>query len=292
MVNDRNNFIAYYGVPVTTIGGVNDVVGAASILGRYDTIIVKPHTVAGDLANLNEVIRAVKTINLDTKVFGYTNLGAAADVLTWQAQVDQWLTDVPGDGQLDGVYIDEFGFEFALSTRANQNTAVQYVYDKLSAYATANSLLAPTTQWQVIVNAQDPLNALAKYDGMADPVIGTGKGMDYVLLDGFYFTNANVAAPPSEVNEHMYGRLEYTQNRCAAPPPVTANYKTTWPADTLGTLVEVCAGAGTTIAAVDYAKILNLCQVYDVDGLSVAPYDHGVTSNLYFYKATADVFND
>lgn len=275
---DRNNFIHYTGVPITTIGGVNDELGAIGILARYDFIVVHPHLVSGDIIALAEIMRAAKVINPTAKFFGYTSLGDAADVSTWQATVDQWIVDIPAQNVLDGIFIDNFGFTdgTGLATRDNQNTAVLYVYN---AFLTGTPL-------QVVVSATNPLDALESYDTMADPKIATGAGIDYIVLDNFYFAGTT---PTAEPIEHMYGRLEYTTAKAA--PPAPAINATVLPTSKLGVLLGVSAGAATTsIPTIDYAKVLSLAEIYLAAGLGVMPTD-AVTSHQYYYQDTANDFD-
>lgn len=280
MFENRNNFILYYGVPVTNIGDVNDVLGAVGILARYDFIVIKPHTGA-DLVNLLEVIRAVRTINPQAKFFGYTSLGDAVDLATWEAQVDQWATDVPSQGMLAGIYIDNFGFTdgTGLATRANQNTAVTYVYNVFST----------SPKLQVAVAATDPTHAIGSVDGQVEPVIATGTGVDYIVLDGFYL---EPGATPEAI-ERMYGRIAYAAGEVIAATPALAANAIALPTPKLGVLLAARAGTATTsIPAADYAKILNLAEIYKVAGLGIMPDDAGQTSHQYYYKETANDFND
>ena len=279
---NRNNYIRYDAVPITTIGGVNDDVAATGILARYDFIIVKPHTTGLVLGItpvvLDDVIRGVKAINKKTKVFGYTSLGDAASMAAWKLQVDQWVLDIPTQSVLDGIFIDKFGFtDGALATRDNQNIAVLYVYGKLLTEAPL----------QVAVSASDPVDALNALTGLADPKITTGAGVDYIVLDSFYFGGA---LPTPEAIEHMYGRLQYATAK--ATPPLAAATATVAPTSKLGVLLGASAGNGTlSIPLIDYAKIVNLAAIYPVAGLGIMPQDNGLLSHQYYYQNVANNFN-
>jgi hypothetical protein len=278
MQTDRNNFIRYASPTITTIGGVNNLLGAVGILARYDFIVVEPPQVEQDAADLAEVIRAVKVINENAKFFGYTALGGAANLDQWKVQADNWVNTLPVQGVLDGFFIDEFGFSDGVgtATRDNQNAAVTYTYAQF----------ASSTPLQVMVSATEPMDALESYDSLADPVIGTGSGQDVILLDGFYFAGSTPTAEPKEA---MYGRLEYAISKTKPAPP--APNAITLPKPKILVVLGVSAGAGTTnIPAVDYAKVLNLAEVYPVAGLGVYPTD-SATSHQYYYQDTANDFD-
>lgn len=274
----RNNFIFYYGVPLTSIGDTNDVLSAVGILARYDFIVVKRHSVLSEREDLQEIIRAVRTINPEAKFFGYTTLGDAANLAAWQAQLDTWATDIPSQGMLYGIFIDKFGFDDgATATRANQNTAVTAVYAK---FPTAPKL-------QVAVSASDPTHAIGSVDGLVEPVIATGTGVDYVVLDEFYLEAGGTPEPI----ERLYARISYAAAEAKAPAP--APNATILPISKLGVLLAVRTGnTATPVPLADYATIVNLAEIHSVKGLGLMPDDAGDISHRYYYRETPNDFLD
>ena len=261
------NFCMYYGVPITKAGSDN-VLATIERFSKFDVVIVKPHT--ADPSVLAEVVRGVKTINKKAKFFGYTSLGDAADLDAWKLQVDQWVTDFPTTQSvvINGIFIDKFGFDdgAGTATRVNQNAAIDYVRGIAS------------QSYSVVVSATNPLDALEVFDGLAAPKLGQGSGVDYILLDGLYFTRENTATPAEEQIDQMYGRLDYTFSKIAPPPP--AANATVLPTSKIKMLLAVCKGLNNSavISEADQMNIINLAQIYQAEGLGVMPFDNGETS--------------
>jgi len=276
MALTRNNFIMYR-APIQTIGGVNDETAAAGILSKYDFVVVIPHLLT-DLPKLREVLQAYKVMNPRGKVFGYTDLGGAASVGAWQAQADQWVTDVVPTSTttasvqplLAGLFIDNFGSEQAMATRVNQNTAVDYAHG---------------LDWSVMVNPLKVFDAFDLIAGDAPATFGKTPALrDYVLLDNFYFINAAGTTLVAETAAHREGRLDYAKDVAATQALGTpAAYN-------IGFIAQVGAGDQLAMLEADWLLALGLANSYRMEGFGVAPFDRGTTSNRFFMKFTGNLY--
>jgi hypothetical protein len=268
---NRNNLLFYYNEDIKTIGGHNTVQSAVGVLVKFDAVVIKPHTT--HLADLKKVLLAVKTVKPTFRVFGFTNLGSSADLATWQTSAAAWLTDLPG--QVDGIFIENFGTDFAPSTRTNQNTAVTWCH--------TNGLSA-------MVNATIPVDALGQLTSQAETVLGRSSTIrDFILLDAFYYKNDDSATPTTELKESMTGRLEYVRGakRKLPVPPATATTE-----HNLGLCVNIGGGNTSGITEATYDAAASLASQYGSEFTSVSPYDRGATSFKYFYRYRPNTFAD
>lgn len=257
---DKNNLLIYY-APLSSIGGVDDNVAAAGIVSVYDYVVIAPHDV-GDLPNLVDILTMVKQIKPKCKIFGYTALGSATDMDEWQASVDQWQTDLSAS-LLDGIFIDEFDFDWPLSTRPNQNTAVDYVH--------AATLSAFINSYKLTDGFE------SETTGMVGPTIGLSVDIrDYALLESVFYVNTTYNAP--EGKSKLLGRLKYVKGLIEQTFPVKLN---------VGFMAAVGMGDANTLVEADYLYILKTLPTYKIEGLSLAPTDYGATSEKYFIKNTA-----
>lgn len=265
MATTRNNMLFYY-ANITTIGGVNSVFGAVGICSKFSAMVVKPHTSTA-LSDLKKVILSLKAINPSFKVFGYTDLGGAADMDAWTAQLTQWQTDLP-TGYLDGIYLDKFGYEFTNATRANQNTAIAACH---------------TALLSAFVNPTSLVDALGKLPTEVEPVIGrTATIRDWVNLPDFFYVNANSSSLTLESKESLNGRLKYANG---AKTKTGGLYN-------FGVVGAVGAGTATQILQEAYDNVVVMASDYHLDFLAVVPYDVGATANKYFYKNKSNTFAD
>lgn len=257
--------LVYLG-PLDSIGGTSSDTSAVGILSKFDFVVLANLT----LSKTQEVLRALKLAKPAIKVFGYTDLGGAADLATWETSVDSWITGTINstDKLLDGIFIDNFGFTDGISTatRDNQNSAVTYVHAQGNISAMVNS-------------KSNTLNVFNKYATMADPLIGTTTTItDYVMLDGLYFSRPATTTPVLESKESMYGRLDYVKGAKAA-------------GKTIGYVGLANMGTNTSVPVNDYKNMLDLATEFQMDAVGFAPTDYGTTSYNYFLGKKINDFN-
>ncbi len=261
MAIKSNNCLFYY-QNLVTIGSTNNVQGAIGIVQKYNLLIVKPH-VGADLTKLIEIIEACKRINSGFLVYGYTSLGDQTLVSDWEGDVDQWVTDL-GD-LLDGIFIDNFGFDQTLATRTNQNAAVTYVH----------SLTVPRP---VLVSCSNVVNSLELYTGDPDALLGSSSTIkDGILLDGFYFTNALTDPPTLEDKKSVQGRLKYLKAARS-----TKN---------IFGVLNSSTGIDTELTQAEYSNILYLTNQNFIEYLSVSTADKSTSTTSFFFTNKANVFN-
>ena len=267
----RNNLLFYYNEDIRTIGGHNTVQAAVGVLSKFDHLVIKPHTT--HLTSLKKVLTAIKVIKPGFKVYGYTNFGGSADMAAWQALVDSWVSDLAG--LLDGVFLDNFGSEFGLATRTNQNTAVTYCH--------TNSLAA-------MVSAVNPIDVLGQVTSQAEPLIGRSSTIrDTVLVDGYYFTNEDAATPTVEIKESIAGRLEFAKQARRKPPVPPA---TSFTEHNVNLAVNLGGGNASGLLESAYDAATTLAAGYGVNLFSVTPFDRGATSFKYFNRFRPNTFAD
>lgn len=267
-----NNLLMYYG-DLYTVGGAATISAAVGILLRYDAIVIKTQSSNPNLNKAITIIYELKQIKPGIKIFGYTDLGNAADMPTWQAEVDAWTTNLSAQ-LLDGVFIDNFGFDFTNSTRTNQNAAITYCHTD------------STFNLSAFVSCTDAVDALGTIPSEAAPLMGRNTLIpDYLLLPNFFYKNDNAVSPSLEAKEDLSGRLQYVE---------AALISTTSPLVLWNILVAATVGGGTSngITSDAYLAVLNSVNQYGLNFLSVNPYDFGATSNKYFYRYRPNTFTD
>lgn len=270
MAISRNNLLIYY-ADLQTVGGATSISAAVGILMRYDAIVMAVQT-SGNVANSIEILYELKKIKPGIKIFGYTDLGGSADYTAWQVLADAWIAAIPAT-LLDGLFLDNFGFTGS-TTRTSQNQAVTYCHSN------------GTVALSAFASAADSVDALGTLPSAADPVLGRSATItDYILMPGFFYSNDNAVSPTLEGKEELKGRLEYLE----AALVNTGSPLTLW-----NILTAVTVGGGTMngISSDAYTALLNSINSYDINFLSVNPYDFGATGNKYFYQYRPNTFTD
>ncbi len=256
-----NNLLFYY-QNLSTIGGTNNVQGAIGIVQKYEMLVVKPH-LTGELTKLIEIIEACKRINSNFKVYGYTSLGNQTLFSDWEDDVDQWVTDL--GVLLDGIFIDNFGFDQTLATRTNQNAAVAYVH----------TLATPRP---VLVYSSNIVNTLELYSGEPAATLGSSSTIkDGLLLDGFYFTNAATDPATLEDKKSVQGRLKYLKAARA-----TKN---------LFGAINTSTGTDSEITQAEYSNIIYLVNQNFIEYFAVSTYDKSTATDSFFFTNKANIFN-
>lgn len=248
-----------YMAPINTLGDNTTTTPVLGILSKFDYVVLAPHVGSTDIGYLRETLRALKIIKPRVKIFAHTSLGDAADMTAWQAQVTTWTTNVnhPTEALIDGVFIDLFGFENALSTRTNQNTAINFIR---------------ALNLSVMVNSTVTMNSISKYTSQPDSVLGTSTTIkDYVFLEGFYFQKAGSATVAvAEPKDSLIGRLSYV---IGAKTNEELN---------IGIVGLADMANNTTIPVNDYKSMLDIASQYGLDAIGFAPKDYGATGHDYF----------
>ena len=168
------NFAVYYGWPGSlnsaTLGwGVSQA--KIDFINQYDLIVLGgglEDPGHGDYANTAALAPGVHS---SVEAFGYVNLGNtdSFSVATMRGKIDQWVAL-----GVEGIFLDEFGFDFWGGTdaemRTRQNTMIDYIHSKgISAF----------------VNAWDPDDIFIKEAG--NPTTLTNG--DYYLAESYVFNS-------------------------------------------------------------------------------------------------------
>ena len=276
--NGRNNCIFYYS-PIHTLGGKNEIQTAISVLQGFNLVVVGVHT-GGDLVILNRVIHGAKAVNSNQKWYGYVSFGSVGSGVA-AASADQWMTDCPpSSGLIDGIFLDEFGHDFASGDRTQQNGIVDYCHDVLND--------GSTTGVPVFVNPWVPTDLYAQPPGTANTAAGTVGGhathVDSVLVESFLYgvDSNNPAATGDWVRDK--GRVEYYINQ----------------RDNNSKKLRVCAmigageGTGSSptdgIPDSDYRAAVRYLEALNADFVCVNHGDLGGTSQTFFIQNTKNIF--
>ena len=160
VVPARKHLLVYYGYPVAFKGIWDAAAVAAEIAANYDYWVVgdtyqdPAHAEYASTVSIVNVVRAA-----GCKVYGYVPTGQNTSGLSlaqMQVRVDQW--DTIG---VDGVFLDEFGFDYG-NTRTRQKSIVDYVYGKGLPYCAnawtaedfmcdnVNELPWPSNDWRYV----------------------------------------------------------------------------------------------------------------------------------------------
>lgn len=199
----RNNTIFYYS-PIHTMGGKSEVTTALAILRGFNVVVVGVHT-GSDLLILNKVIAGAKAQNSNQEWYGYVAFGSTGSGVSATA-ADQWMTDCPpSSGLLDGIFLDEFGHDFASGTRDQQNAIVNYCHDTLNDGSTTGLPVFINPWICTDVFGQPPGNV-----NNATPVVGShATHTDLILVESFLW-NVNDTVPVSRGDwTRDKGRMEY-----------------------------------------------------------------------------------
>lgn len=265
----KNNLLFFLG----NFSAMGDLAGnAAAVLGvcdQFDLIVGKLPVIAADLRFLKSTIAGYCISKPAGQFFGWTSLGTSLDVLSWEAAVDAWQAAF--GTALAGIFIDDFGFENVLCTRANQNAAVAYCHGKgLATFVRAT-------------------NVVDTFDLVSSPVpslLGRLPAItDYVLLSNFHQLNQNSVTPAAETPASVVGRLQFTQH-VRTDVSVVPNIP-------LALRFAVLVGAGLQ-NEVDLRNVwlpsANAAEAYGVEYLGVAPFDESAVSNKFFIRNAANYY--
>jgi len=275
----RNNCLFYYG-PIHTMGDKNEVQTAIAITKGFDIIVVGVHT-GGDLLLLNKIMEASKQMNANQQWYGYTTLGSVGSGVA-AASADQWMTDSPpSSGLLDGIFVDEFGHDFASGTRDQQNAIVDYCHNTLND--------GSTTGLPVFVNAWIPTDVFGQPPSNvnnAPASVGSGtQFLDIILVESFLLQVSDASGEPARGDwTRDRGRIEYYIDQ----------------RDNESKNIQVCAmigaGVGTGIgevSAIDetiYKDALKYLEDIAANYICVNHGDLGATSHSFFIQHVQDIF--
>lgn len=265
----KNNLLFYLG----QFSRMGDLAGGTSavlgVCGQFDVIVAKRQTTLNESLVMRSVVAGWRLSNPSSKFFAYTSLGATLDLAAWQAEVEENVTEF--GSALSGIFIDNFGFDSALSTRANQNAAVNFCHQKnLAVFVRAKNII------DVFDTITDPVK----------PVIGRNPDLkDIVMLSDFYQINSSDHAPAAEPQASVIGRLQLSlqarTDRSVAP---NAN---------LNLEFAGLIGAGL-LGEIDLRNVwvpaANASQQFKVEYLGVAPADESALSNKFFIRNVANQF--
>ncbi|MCK4660254.1 MAG: hypothetical protein KAV82_12095, partial [Phycisphaerae bacterium] len=120
------DLLIYYSWP-TSINGAYSVAGAVNEFKQYDYVMLGDGLQDpghGDHLNTIDIISQLHSVG-NTLVFGYIAIGVSSQNLSMaeiQSRIDAW--NAMG---IDGIHLDEFGYDF-LTSRDRQNAAVDYAH--------------------------------------------------------------------------------------------------------------------------------------------------------------------
>jgi hypothetical protein len=172
---------------------------------------------------------------------------------------------------LTGIFIDNFGFDSALSTRTNQNAAVEFCHDRGLA---------------VFVRAKNVIDVFDTISSPITPAIGRLPTIkDAVLLTDFYQINSSDHAPASEPQASVIGRLQFSLQ--------ARTDRSAWPNTNLNLEFGAIIGAGL-LSEIDLRNVwvpaANATQQYKVEYLGVVPSDESASTNKFFIRNIANQF--
>ncbi len=275
-LNGRNNCLFFYST-VHSIAGGNETAKAIPIYKLFDVIVVGVHT-GNDLVILNNVIAGSKAGNPNQKWYGYTDFGSTGSGVT-KTNIDQWMVDSPPEsGLLDGIFLDEYGHDFASGTRDQQNAMVNYCHSVINS---GNGLPVFANAWVPTDVFGTPPNTANN----AEPLIGTHATHRDLLLVESYLYAVNDDAPATTGDwVRDKGRLEYFIEQ----------------RDNKSKNVAVCAmigaGRGTGIDPFlkhdenFYRNTVQYLEGLNCDLLCVNHGDLGAVSHTWFMQHEANVF--
>lgn len=113
----------YYGWPSAVNGSGGVVADAAAVFGQYDMVVFGAgleETSHGDHTNTVAIIAHASMAN--TEVYGYIS-SQSSNTVNW-GKIDKWVAM-----GVDGVFCDEFGYDFSVD-RDRQNVLVEYIHYK------------------------------------------------------------------------------------------------------------------------------------------------------------------
>jgi hypothetical protein len=266
---NKNNLLFYLG----QFSRMGDVAGGISaVLGvcdQFDVIVARRQLAPEESKAMRSVIAGWRISNPASKFFAYTSLGASLDLAAWVAEVEANMAEF--GTALTGIFIDNFGFDSALSTRTNQNAAVEFCHDRGLA---------------VFVRAKNVIDVFDTISSPITPAIGRLPTIkDAVLLTDFYQINSSDHAPASEPQASVIGRLQFSLQ--------ARTDRSAWPNTNLNLEFGAIIGAGL-LSEIDLRNVwvpaANATQQYKVEYLGVVPSDESASTNKFFIRNIANQF--
>ena len=207
-VKSRKRLLVYYGYPIAykDIWDVDSVVNEIS--NNYDIYVVgggyqvPSHEAYATTVQIISALRARGVL-----VYGYVPIGQNTSGLTvpqMQTSVDQWVTI-----GVDGIFLDEFGFDYA-NTRSRQISIVDYVHGKGLPYC-ANAWVYEDVAFDSLSQLTFPTNDW-RYTNFqtynpSDLSLSRNPGDSY-LIENFLFDNSG---PVADAQSRIVGILAAKQ---------------------------------------------------------------------------------
>jgi hypothetical protein len=192
----------YYGYPSLVNGANGDLEKAANVFSTYDVVVLGdglefPDRQSGryppgdseEHQKALQIIAAVRGRGSGTRFYGYVCLGEIPSskeekMFLTPKELEERVNLWKGMG-VTGIFLDEAGYDFAVVTRARQNTAVRMIHELgLSAFMNAYFL-------DHLFSLEDGLphaNGTAKNPEHLPPLLGP---RDLFLLESFQVKNGN-----------------------------------------------------------------------------------------------------
>lgn len=164
----------YYGWP-SSVNATYTVAGAAGVFGDYDLVVLGAgleKTSHGDHDNTQDIIDHADMA--DTKVFGYVDANESS-LTVIEGAVDDWHAM-----GVDGIFVDQFGYDYGNVDRARQNAVVDHVHGK-----TAPALDAFVNAWVIGDALGNAVHQTKNPSGTAHELEPT----DWYLLESFATKN-------------------------------------------------------------------------------------------------------
>lgn len=176
----------YYDCPSKVNGSNGNLTNAYNVFKNFDLIVFadvlkdKSHF---DHENTKRLISMLKANNPNLKIFGYIDLGVSN--ANWvhnfsEAQLEQFIDEWKDEMGANGVFADDFGYDFGV-TRSRQNFFIDYAHSRgLSVFANG---------WNI------------------DDVLGgedchlNGKYSDYYLIESFLVSRGKFTSLTENVNK-------------------------------------------------------------------------------------------
>jgi hypothetical protein len=194
------DLLIYYGWTNSFNSGTNgwDNWKVALDMARYEMIVFGSgleETSHGDHANMNTIIGYVRSLNPNTKFFGYVSVNQSYN--DFIDKVDKWDTNVG----VDGIFMDEAGYDYG-KTRDEFNDRVDYVHGVASSSSSASEgehgpdgLIAFANAWNldhILGTANDTSYPNTTYNSdLQESHLGVN---DWVLVESFAINTQSYTA--------------------------------------------------------------------------------------------------
>jgi hypothetical protein len=273
--NSCENLLVYYGYPIAYLGMWDAPSIITRIASQYSVWVVGDtyqDPSFEEYSSTQTIINGVRALGV--RVYGYVPIGGTSgsnrDMSTLQTAVDQWAAL-----NVDGVFLDEFGFDYG-HDRTRQKTIVDYCHDK--------GLPICANAWSHTDFLADNINELTpstyEYDqfqkGNPDNTPLTRWTTDSYLLENFMTDNSGLLSV-ADFEQRVMTALAFAANKepklwglCVVPQTDSAINYSALPPDNLKTQDGIAKSAWA------YAHL------FSMDAFGISGYSFGSSGTDLF----------